>query len=121
MRSNWTPAAGNVIAKLSLFDFNWLFVAIKASEEAISVAFKVRAMGINGIKGIMVPPFTEFSFVVNHAIVAFNFACREIALEILSIIGGIPQTPFHLSEKRESFGFFALVFDFDFLNLASFL
>jgi hypothetical protein len=47
-------------------------------------------MGVHVIEGVVVSPLTIFGFVIDDAIVAFDFASREIALEVLAIIGSVP-------------------------------
>jgi hypothetical protein len=47
-------------------------------------------MRVDVIEGVVIASFAIFGFVVDDAIVAFNFACREVTLKVLTIIGGIP-------------------------------
>jgi hypothetical protein len=47
-------------------------------------------MGVHVIEGVVVSPLAIFGLVIDDAIVAFDFAGREVPLEVLAIIGGIP-------------------------------
>ena len=52
----------------------------------------------------MVAPLLVFGLVVYGRAVDLHLAGREIALEILHIGGGVPQTPFLEREEAEAFG-----------------
>jgi hypothetical protein len=67
-----------------------MIIAIEAAKETIAVALKVGAMGVDVIEGVVVSPLAIFGLVIDDAIVAFDLARREVPLEVLPIIGGIP-------------------------------
>ena len=112
------PSAGHVIAKGAAENLVRMLIAFMESEETIPIALKMRAMGVDVIKSIVIPSFPEFRLVINNAVVAFDFPGGKVPLEVFAVFRSVPKAPFDLSKKRKSFNGLPFINEFDLLDFA---
>ena len=71
-------------------------------QKRLSVRVEPIDRSVHSIKRIMVTSFTIFGLMINDAALHLHLPGRKIALEILHVGRGVPQTPLH---EREQFEF----------------
>ena len=72
------------------------------AEKFLPVRIKASQRMINPIKGIVVTAFPVFGFMIDYAVLHFDFACVIISLKIRHIIIGVPEAKLDEGEKDGS-------------------
>ena len=112
------PWAGVAVAWTSLHHGVGTVKAVIQSYECLAVGVKSVDGGVHAIVSIVVAAFAVFGLVVNHRPFYLHLSCREVALEILHVGGGIPQAPFLEREEFQRARLVGGVGECEFLHLA---
>ena len=93
MRSYRTPAMGNAVARNAFHDILRVTELVVQAYECLPVGVESVHRSVHAIERIVVAALLVFGLVIYYGAVHLDFSRREVALEILHVCSGIPETP----------------------------
>ena len=94
---------------------------IVESDERLAVGVETIHRDIHAVVCEMISALLIFCLMINGATINLHFSCREIALEVLHIRSGIPQTPFSKRKEFQRTFLLTMIRECEFLHFAPFL
>ena len=88
------------------------------ADETLAVGIEALDWSIDSIESIVVAALLVFRLMVDRGAFDLHLPCREVALEILHVGGGVPQAPLYEREEFQRLGTSGCIAESEFLHLA---
>ena len=115
------PAVGMTVAGLALHDCLRIGKFVVETYESLAIGIEALYLSVYMIEGIVIAALAIFGLMIDGRALNLNFASREVALEILHVGSGIPETPLLEAEELQALGFRGFVLQRQFLHLSPLL